>query len=329
METVKKILVFLLKIGFSVAIVWYLLHRANAKWSDFAGLDFLLIAAGAGCLFAQNFMTAVRWHALLGCAGVHISFFEALSLTMQGIFFTLFIPAGSVSGDLVKAGLLAARTTGEARFNGIFSILADRLCGFAGLLLSVLVVVPLYWRDIAGFPSGVRLTVLAIAGFCAVGLAAIFALFFYDLFLKVRLFKKIWDWLDRVLKGFPGKVAASVDLFRGRWKTLLLWMLLSGGALFPLYAGAFYFISLTAAPSGANHFHPAFLGAILGEVISIVPVTPGGIGTRDVIVAEVFSGFGFAGGQAAVTSTVFTVVLIAVSALGAVFMICDKFRGRK
>lgn len=250
---------------------------------------------------------------------------------MQGIFCTLFIPAGAVSGDLVKAGLLAARTEGDARINGVFSILADRICGFAGLLFAMLTLLPFYLPALMkpDFPEEVRITVWIVAAASAAGLACIFALYFYSVFLKVRLFKWIWELLDRITKGLFTKAANVIDAYRRHWRTLLFWTLISGYALFPLYSLCFWAISMTAAP-GTEHIFPAsLLGGLMGEIIGIIPVTPGGIGTRDAAAAAVYRGFGIPADVCTVITTTFTIILIVVSSIGAAFMIADSFRRKK
>lgn len=316
----------ILKAALAAGVIVWLLSRSGVSTADFARLAPAWIVLAALSLFVQNVMTAVRWRVLLRCVGVDLSFLQALSLTMQGIFFTLFIPAGAVSGDLVKAGLLAAKLDNSQRFNGIFSILADRICGFAGLLFSVLLVMACYLPVIRRFSDGIRLTMLICALSAVTGLVFIFALFYYRIFLKISIFRKIYDWLDRLTKGFCSRVAAVIDLYQDRRGTLLFWGLVSGLLLFPLYAVAFACIAAAAVPGGA--WSASLLGGLLGEVAGVIPVTPGGIGTRDAIVAAVYSASGCSPEDAVVITTVFTAVLIAVSSIGAIFMIAGRIRKR-
>lgn len=51
-----------------------------------------------------------RWHRLTRILQVKLSGFEALSLTMQGYFFSLVIPGGAIGGDVVKMGVLTKRS---------------------------------------------------------------------------------------------------------------------------------------------------------------------------------------------------------------------------
>ncbi len=329
MDLLKKIIGYTLKIAFSVAIIWYLLHKSGASFRDFSGLSPLWVLFGMLALLVQNMMTGVRWFSLLRAIGIRISLPEAVSLTMQGVFFTLFIPAGAVSGDLVKATLLGARTSGDERFNGIASILIDRICGFAGLLMAIVITVPAFSPVIRTFPESLQTTVWIVFLFCIAGLCCITALFLYTAFLKIKFIKIIWDWCDRITKGFFNRTANVIELYKKRWKNVIFWSIISGAVLFPLYPISFFCIAKTAVPSSGGHLAPSFLGGMLGEVISIIPLTPGGIGTRDIIVSEIYKGFGFPADTATVITTIFTVVLIIVSSVGALFLIADSVKRKK
>ena len=108
--TWKKTLKFVLKFGVSAGILTYIICTRDIKWQDFKLVNPWCIAAAFLCIYTQLSLTAVRWFTLLRAAGVNCSFREAFSLQMQGMFFSQFLPGGSVGGDVVKAGILATRT---------------------------------------------------------------------------------------------------------------------------------------------------------------------------------------------------------------------------
>ena len=106
----KKTLKFLLKFGVSAGILAYIVCTRDIKWQDFKLVKPWCIVAAFFAVYTQLSLTAVRWFTLLRAAGVNCSFREAFSLQMQGMFFSQFLPGGSVGGDVVKAGILATRT---------------------------------------------------------------------------------------------------------------------------------------------------------------------------------------------------------------------------
>lgn len=106
----KKTLKFLLKFGVSAGILTYIVCTRDIKWQDFKLVKPWCIVAAFFAIYTQLSLTAVRWFTLLRAAGVKCSFREAFSLQMQGMFFSQFLPGGSVGGDVVKAGILATRT---------------------------------------------------------------------------------------------------------------------------------------------------------------------------------------------------------------------------
>ena len=112
----------LIKLAIAVLIIWVLLAKANISKESFADLDLRWIGAAFAAILLQNLLTGVRWWFLMRSIGGKSTLFEAVSLTMQGLFFTLFIPGGAVSGDVVKAALIAGNTANGGKFAAVFSV---------------------------------------------------------------------------------------------------------------------------------------------------------------------------------------------------------------
>ncbi len=301
----KKILPFLfwmLKAGIAFALIALILWRTEADMHRFTELFSVYFLFACGAVLTQNLLTAVRWHAILRCLGIKISLSTALKLTMQGIFCNMFIPAGSVGGDLAKAGLLALHLKEGQRLTGVLSIPADRVCGLTGLLLALLVILPF-------FPG--TTTAFCIA---AAGLLGITLLLCYKIFLRVGWIRRIYDFFDRLTHGFFGKITAIIDLCLIHWKIMLRWVLLTGFLFFPLYALAYAFITCAVAGTATWDVLPA---GLLGEFAGVLPLTPGGIGVRDAAASNVLlNGGGYSADTAAVISTSFSLVLLCTSLVG-------------
>ena len=95
----KKTLKFLFKFGVSAGILTYIVCTRDIKWQDFKLVKPWCIVAAFFAIYTQLSLTGVRWFTLLRAAGVKCSFIEAFSLQMQGMFFSQFLPGGSV-GDV-------------------------------------------------------------------------------------------------------------------------------------------------------------------------------------------------------------------------------------
>ena len=130
-----KFLWLLIKLALAGGIISLLIRHSEVKKENFTGLTWYWTIMAFAAVLTQNLLTGVRWWYLLRATGVEVKLHEAVSLTMQGLFFTLFIPGGSVSGDVVKGALIASRTGDGHKFDAVFSIIMDRVCGLCGLFM--------------------------------------------------------------------------------------------------------------------------------------------------------------------------------------------------
>ncbi|MBO5722369.1 MAG: flippase-like domain-containing protein, partial [Lentisphaeria bacterium] len=80
------------KLLLAVVIILLLISKADFKNLLKSDLDNLMLVAAFGCIIVQNLLGALRWWSLLHGAGVKIPFLRALSITMQGIFWMMFLP---------------------------------------------------------------------------------------------------------------------------------------------------------------------------------------------------------------------------------------------
>ena len=230
----KKILKFILKFGVSAGILTYIICTRDIRWQDFRLVKPWCIVASFFCIYTQLALTGVRWFTLLRAAGVRCSFREAFSLQMQGMFFSQFLPGGSVGGDVVKAGILATRTPPGGKFNVVFSIFVDRLCGLGALLIALLGTCLICHDTIAQFPEGQRNGLLAMCAVCGALLCVVIFVFFSDLLYKVKFFKFFLDIADRITKDTFKRAAAAVALYRRSWKLLLAWIVATTLVFFPV-----------------------------------------------------------------------------------------------
>ena len=320
----KKTVLFILKLGIAAGILTWLIRRSGLDFQSAASVPLLYPALAVACLMIQLTLTIIRWYFLLRCVGIRLPFREIFSLGMQGQFFSLFIPAGSVGGDLIKAGILAKRSPGGEKFNGVFSILVDRLCGLTALMLFTLLGCGVFYPVIRTFPAELRIGVYTAMILCAGVLCATAAVFFHDILYRIPIMKKLLSLLDRFSGGSFTRAADAIALYRKSWKHLLGWIGATTFVFFPFLAAALWFLGIGVCGRRLP-VSLCLLASNLSQTAAAVPLTNGGIGVRDAVAARIFTAGGVAAEQAALIPLLFTLSMLVVSLFGSVFFVFDSF----
>jgi len=137
----KKLLITLLKIALSVGILGYLVYSAvDTDEKSKAFLDMLqqpktwgFLVAGLLALFSAVVITMVRWCYLVRALDIPISVPDSIRIGFIGYLFNL-APMGIVTGDLLKAWILAREKPGNAA-KSLASVVVDRIIGLYVLFL--------------------------------------------------------------------------------------------------------------------------------------------------------------------------------------------------
>ena len=249
---------------------------------------------------------------------------EAVSLQMQGMFFSQFLPGGSVGGDVVKAGILATRTPPGGKFNVVFSIFVDRLCGLGALLIALLGTCLICRDTIAQFPEGQRNGLLVMCAVCGGLLCVVIFVFFSDLLYKVKIFKFFLDIADRITKDTFKRAAAAVALYRRSWKLLLGWIAATTLVFFPVLGLPVWLMANGFAGAPHRDFLPCLMISNVSQTIAAIPGSFGGTGTRDIAGAEMMTAMGFTDTESGVIPILVTVVTLLVALSCSVFFIFDR-----
>ena len=80
-------------------------------------------------------------------------------------------------------------------------------------------------------------------------------------------------------------------------------------------------VILTRSP----FFAPAAFASLLGSTAAAIPVTPGGLGTRDKITQLVLESLGVGTNASGFAPLLYTLAMIAVSLTGAFFFLADSW----
>lgn len=310
------------KFLFAAVLIYFLTDSCGVKLQHFEQLKWHYVASAGGVLLLQNFFVALRWWWLLRAFKVEASFFTALSLTMQGLFCMLFLPGGTVAADLCKAALSAGASAAGQKFDAAFTVLLDRVCGLAGLLMLSFFAAFYYisWApyhlvgEISYLLKGVMIG-------SPVLLVIIYGAFHADKLLKIPLLQRLYDWCNSWSKDFFKQIVESLCICRSAKKQVIGCMLFSALVTFPLIILCIYFIGRSFAGSGDSVFYGAILSGSAGELAGLLPLTPGSIGVRDVIFLKCFQACGLGNESAALIPLIFTALLFITGSTGALFML--------
>ncbi len=169
-QAVKKTIVLLLRVAVSVALIGWILYKVDRQQllSTIRGLDPWLMLAAIGSCLAVHAICAWRWQVLLAGRGVRMRFHRLFRYTLNGLFFSNFLPT-TVGGDLMRAYLVAGDC--DTRTEALASVLVDRFVGLFGVIITGLVGLVLVARTaretalLQSMAIGVGLVLLALAAF--------------------------------------------------------------------------------------------------------------------------------------------------------------------
>ena len=284
----------------------------------------LFTVLGGIAIGIQLVLCAVRWRMLLRIQQMDIPFFRALSLSMQGTFFFFFLPGGAVGGDVVKAAFLLRETKKGQKLHGVTSIFMDRVIGMLALFFLVALAVTFGMRRVLMFRPEVKYPVLVLYLLCLAGLAAGLALFFQDVIFRIAPARKCLDFADRILRNRIRPVLESVRTYRRDPRRLFATFLLSVLVMHPLLVGGLVLI-VAGLTGSAAYAVPSAFASLLGSTAAAIPVTPGGLGTRDKITQLVLESLGVGANASGFAPLLYTLAMIAVSLTGVFFFLSDSW----
>jgi len=326
-ESVKKFAVFSLKILIAGAIIGYMLRDYENLAASFRGFDMKYLLPAMVCYGAHMAVCAWRWRRLAAMLGVELTAFEALSITMQGYFFSLVIPGGAIGGDVVKMGVVSRRSPSGNKMEGAFTVLMDRIVGMIALfLLELVILLPAYSIlknvQLPGLPQNgtTNLILTILLGLLGIaGLAASCMVFFHRTIEKIPLLGWLMHRGDSITHGLVSRLTAATDIYAANWRELGV-----------LTAVSIVFVHLmTVAPMiflmlGLGVDCPVFTAVAavtIGNIIGLIPLFPAGVGGRDVAVITLLTAAGIASRAAGTAQFLYTAILLFFNLLGGVFFV--------
>lgn len=309
----------------SWAINWVLAKSGANLTHEFSTMNWGWIAVGMLLTGIGTVLASYRWSTLLALQGVKISQWDAFRLTMIGLFFNLF-GLGGVGGDVFKMYYVQAQA-GNRKEEAILSIVVDRIVGLLGLFVVALLTLPFVWGELMTADAKIQSMVGFVVLISVVGGGGVILVLSRDYWLPEGLKESV----KKAGRRFPAKLVdlfarliRSVDLYRSHIPTVLRALILSAGlhsmaTLNVVCIGKAFHVEGIAL----RHY---FLAVQVANTISAVPITPGGLGSRDVVIQELFK---FAGADPRANLIPFglSMMLVFWSVIGGIFFIFAKRSG--
>ena len=289
----------LLRFGGSALVLALLFHFLPLQqvWSTFGLLPATLWLAVLACYLLAHTVGVCKWRLMVNLAGAGLSFPQAARCYFAGLFSTLFLPS-IVGGDLVRAGL--GLRLGRSKAAVLLGSLVDRMVDVAALVILVAIGALLVPETLN--PSSRRL--FWILGTPVAGFATILAVLF--IWLPAQRFP---FWMRRQLVRVRN---AWRSMSRQRYYVLLA---LSLGLLVQAT-----FILLTARVAAVCNLHLPlrawFFAYPLAKFSGLVPVTQGGIGVREAVLAGLLAPFGAPPAVTVAVGLAWEVIVISGGLLG-------------
>lgn len=281
----------------------------------------------AFAVYGVGFLSASwRWYLLLEHIRVKLHFLTVLRLALIGLFFNLFVPGG-VGGDLIKMVYLK-RESGDRYPQALLTVLLDRLMGLAGLLVLAVLALATNGPMLAESSAEMR-GILGVVGIaCAGGLVCGLVFLAWPLVSRWGTgFARGWSArLPASVVSIAIKITEALDLLRAAPLKLCGLLLLSTVGHLTATLGV-YLISRGIGGAEQLTFFECLLATQLANLVASVPLTPGGLGGRDLIMSLLLRSAGASAALAGAVPVLVSVLLISWSLLGGLALLWERGAG--
>lgn len=281
----------------------------------FKSVDTLGFVWAMASFFTAMLFAITRWWRLMNCAGCVVPWGAAFRLSYLGLFFNLVMP-GLTGGDVVKA-VLAVREHPERRSDALISVLVDRMLGIFALafLASVVILIVDTFAELRPvFPPLVLVLIAAALVYTSRRVRKL--LRFDQLIERLPMSKRLRS-LDTALVAYrrqPFEMGLAFLLSLGNHAFSVLGVMSLGLAF--------------GIPSRLVAFSDYLAIVPVANIVSSVPITPGGWGVGEAAYAYLFGLLGVAASLGVAVSVGFRVCQMVLGLCGGLYLLRPGARSK-
>ncbi|NJN82692.1 MAG: flippase-like domain-containing protein [Caldilineaceae bacterium] len=260
-------------------------------WRQILDANKLLLLAGATCYTAAVALSGIKWGVLLRAAEIRVPTSRLLGYQWMAEFFNNFLPA-QVGGDVMRGYALVSDTHRTA--DAAASILIDRFIGM--MVFMLFAAIASITMLLFGKPDGTEFSQegLLFMRFTAIGSVLITLLLFAV--VTALLSRRLKEFAERVLGLLPfssrttpiwHKLATAFNVYRHSYRALLL-TALGSLAIVILTSVNIWLIAAAIEPGAISLLEVLAINPIIVFALLIVPLSPGGLGVRQITFAGLF-----------------------------------------
>ena len=301
----RKIIKFIISIGLLLVLIY--VAEMPSVFSKIKVIDISYILGCVAILSFAQLLSSVRWQKILKADGVEISLSYLFSSYMIGMFANNFMPT-SIGGDIVKTYDIYRITKNMTL--SFLSVFLERFTGLIILLILSWLGVSIAWQSASADTLGIWIVVNAlciIVVLCFVNKATADRMQTY--LDTSRMFRKI--------QGLGGAFRAVRSFTR---KKVLLAKLLLISIPIQLITVTIYYILSQSIGLNISFVFLLFTVPLI-TILSLLPISLGGLGVRESTTVLMFSIDGISPESALALSLVYTGVVYITGLLGAISLI--------
>ena len=282
----KKFLLALFQIAITAALLWWVFRdegKRHALTDALQQANWWWLAAGVAAYGLFEILAGIRWQILLRVQGVHLSWTRLYGLLMVGLFFSLFIPGGT-GGDLIKGYYLLKEAPVGRKTSAALSVVMDRLLGLIGVGVLTVAITSFRWDWLMSDPLAKSCT-YTVLGILAVSVSGILLA---GLVAGFRLVHALPEKMPG--RNFLATVSGAYALYARAWLPTFAAIFISVLAHVAHYT-TFWCATKSLEDSGPRKPSAIELYSALPiiEGVAAVPITPGGLGAREMLFDQILT----------------------------------------
>ncbi|MBU3922734.1 flippase-like domain-containing protein [Patescibacteria group bacterium] len=268
----KKFFYLFLRIIVSLVILYFIFLKIDFKnfLSIFSRVNYIYVVLAFSAYLLQFLISTIKWQKLVNFFITKINFKFFLKFNLIGLFYATIMPGGLITGDMIK-GYKVFRVF-EDKKTILNSILMDRITGFTGLLISIILIIIFIFQSYK-FPYHSAITLISVILLLLISVFLFFS-------------KAVFGFLSRIIKRFVPKIKNFSEKIFGAINTysnnlrLLVFAVLVGILIYFINTFCVYFAAL-ALSINVSFINLFAVNCLAMFALIIAPITFSGFGIRE------------------------------------------------